>query len=99
MKRTKKIEIRVSNVEYLIIKKKALSSGNSVSEFLRGIALDYTLNYKLTEQEIEIYRLLIEYRNNFIHIGNLFKLGDHFAVKEQTVEVVELIKNHLKKLE
>lgn len=99
MKRTKKIELRVSNVEYLIIKNKAESSGNNVSEFLRGIALDYTINYKLTEEEINVYKMLIEYKNNFIHIGNLFKLGDYFAVKERTVELADLIKKHLKKLD
>ena len=99
MKRTQKIEIRVSKVEYLIIKNKAHSSGNSVSEFMRGMALDYTLNYKLTEEELMVYRMLIDYKNHFIHIGNLFKLGDHFSVKERTVELAELIKNHLKKLD
>jgi len=98
MKKTKKIEFRVTLTEYLIIQKKAKETGSSTSEFLRSIVLDYPLTYKLTKDEIEIYKELNKFADNFRRIGNLFKLGDTTAVKETAVTTALLIREHLNKL-
>jgi hypothetical protein len=92
------IKFRVSKIENLIIKKKALNSGVSVSELMRGLALDYKLSNKLTPQEIECYQLLSKYADNFRRISNLFKLGDTTGVKEASLETSQLIRQHLLKL-
>ena len=96
--KSKKIQIRVSNTEYYIIKNKAKQAGISTSEFLRATALNYDLSYKLTQDEIEVYKLLNKYADNFRRIGNLFKLGDTTQVKEVSIETANLIRAHLKKM-
>lgn len=98
MKKIKKIEFRVTLTELLVIKNKASKSGCTVSEYVRSIALDYPLTYKLTEDEIVVYKQLNKYADNFRRIGNLFKLGDTTRVKETSVETAKLIRKHLNKL-
>jgi len=98
MKRTKKIDSRVTLTEHLIIKNKAHKSGCSVSEYVRNTALDYPLTYKLTSDEIEVYKQLNKFADNFRRIGNLFKLGDTTGVKEVSVDTAKLIREHLNKL-
>ncbi len=92
------IKFRVSKIENLIIKKKALNSGISVSELMRGLALDYKLSNKLTPEEIECYQLLSKYADSFRRISNLFKLGDTTGVKEVSIETSKIIREHLLKL-
>lgn len=98
MKKNKKIEFRVTLTELLIIQRKAKETGCSTSEFLRNIALDYTLTYRLTKEEIEVYKELNKFADNFRRIGNLFKLGDTTGVKEATIDTALLLREHLKKL-
>lgn len=98
MKKTKRIELRVTLTEYLIIKNKADEAGCSLSELLRNIVLDYPLTYKLSSEEIEVYKQLNKFSDNFRRIGNLFKLGDVTGVKETSVETAKLIRSHLNKL-
>jgi predicted DNA binding CopG/RHH family protein len=92
------IKFRVSKIETLIIKKKASNCGVSVSELMRGLALDYKLSNKLTPEEIECYQLLSKYADNFRRISNLFKLGDTTGVKEEAIATSQLIRAHLLKL-
>lgn len=98
MKKIKKIEFRASLTEHLVIKNKANKSGCSVSEYVRNTALDYPLTYKLTSDEIEVYKQLNKFADNFRRIGNLFKLGDTTGVKEVSVDTAKLIREHLNKL-
>ncbi|MFV0140014.1 mobilization protein [Empedobacter falsenii] len=96
--KSKKIQIRVSNSEFYIINNKAKQAGITTSEFLRSIALGYNLSYKLTQEEIEIYKELNKYADNFRRIGNLFKVGDSTKVKEISIETAQLIREHLNRL-
>lgn len=96
--KSKTIHIRVSNSEFYIIKNTAKKAGITMSEYLRATALNYNLSYKLTEDEIEIYKELNKYADNFRRIGNLFKLGDSTKVKEISVETAQLIRDHLNRL-
>ena len=98
MKRSKKLDFRVTLTEHLIIKNKANKSGCSVSEYVRNTALDYPLTYKLTSDEIEVFKQLNKFADNFRRIGNLFKLGDITGVKEVSVDTAKLIREHLNKL-
>lgn len=98
MKKTKKIEFRVSLTEHIIIKNKAKKTGGSMSEYLRSMALGYNLTYRLTADEIEVYKQLNKFSDNFRRISNLYKLGDTTGVKEISIETAKLIRNHLNKL-
>ena len=94
----KTLRFRVSNSEYYIIKNKAKQAGVTISEYVRSRALDYDLTYKLTEEEIIVYKQLNSFSDHFRRISNLFKLGDITKVKEVSVETAELIRKHLEKL-
>ena len=94
----KTFRFRVSNSEYYIIKNKAKQAGITISEYVRSRALDYDLTYKLTEEEIIVYKQLNSFSDHFRRISNLFKLGDITKVKEVSVETAELIRKHLEKL-
>jgi hypothetical protein len=99
MKKIEKINLRLNFSEKRIIEMKAFKSGCSVSEFLRSTALDYPLSYKLTDDEIKVYKQLNKFSRNFININNLFKKGDITGVKEKCIETADLIQQHLKKLQ
>lgn len=93
-----KIEIRVSKLEKEIIKKVSDRSGLSVSDFARRSMLGQKVSYKLTPEEIEIYKELHTFSRNFASISNLFKNSD----PELSVEVRQLVSKvnkHLDKLQ
>jgi len=92
----KRIELRVSSLEKAIIEKKAESSGLSVSEFCRRSALSQKIDYKLTDEELEIYKELHSFKRYFTLISNMFKEKNPDLVK--TVKTTaKQIEEHLKK--
>ncbi|MCT4085517.1 mobilization protein [Elizabethkingia anophelis] len=92
------IKLRVTRLEKLQIEKRAKSTGNSVSEFIRLLALGYEIKSKLNEKEIECYQNLSKFSDNFRRISNLFKAGDVTGMKAETLEASRLIRTHLEKL-
>lgn len=98
IKKLKKIEFRVTYSEHLSIKNRASKSGCTMSEYLRNLAMGYELTYKLTHEEIEVYKQLNKFADNFRRIGNLFKLGDTTGVKQASLETSKLVREHLNKL-
>lgn len=92
------IKARVTKLEQRIISNKAKDAGITVSELLRGLALDYKLTSKLNAEEIEVYKTLSILSLNFIRISNLFKLGDIDGFKKETLETSRIIRKHLMKL-
>jgi hypothetical protein len=93
------IKIRVSRIEKKIIERKSNKAGLSVSEFVRRLAFEKELKSRLSEEEIECYKSLSKYADNFRRISNLFKLGDVTGMKQETMEVGRLIREHLKKFQ
>lgn len=67
------IIFRCTGLEKAIIEKKAEHSGLSVSAYCRATALNQKIGYKLTAEEIEVYKMLVKYHNNFTAIGNLLR--------------------------
>lgn len=97
MKKKELIIFRCTSLEKAIIEKKSVNSGQSVSSFVRSAALGQKIGYKLTDEELEIYRMLTKYHNNFVSISNLLKKKDSAFAKE-IKSTADEIKNHLKKL-
>lgn len=95
--KNKVLRFRVSALEQQIIQKKINSTGLTMSEFLRRLSLDLNLKNKLTNDEIECYKNLSKYADNFRRISNLFKLGDVTGMKNETMETSRLIRKHLEK--
>ena len=90
------IKIRVSRIEKKVIERKSERAGLSVSEFVRRLAFEKELKSRLTDEEVECYKSLSKYADNFRKISNLFKLGDVTGMKKETMEVGRLIREHLK---
>ena len=90
-----RIEFRVSSLEKAIISKKSEHSGLSISDYCRRSALQQNISYKLTTEEIEIYKMLVQYRNNFASIGNLFKNNEPISVELK--KLIHQLDEHLKK--
>lgn len=97
IRRKRKIECRVSNTELLILKKKAERAGITLSEYIRGTALNYELAYKLSEDEIKSYKLLTELKSNFQRIANYMKYKATDELRTAITETIQLVNKHLKK--
>lgn len=91
------IKFRVSKIEHAVIIKKAEEAGISVSEMLRGLAFNYKFSPRFTDEELEIYKTLSKFSNNFSRINNLFKNGDVEGMKTETLNTANEIREHLLK--
>lgn len=96
MRKEEYIKFRCSPLEKAIIEEKAKLSGQSVSSFCRSSALNKKIGFKLTEEELQAYEMLVKYHNNFSRITNLLPNKDTELVNEITTTVQE-IKQHLQK--
>ena len=96
--KNKEFRFRVSPLEHQIIKNKISKTGLSISEFMRRLSLELELKNKLTDDEVECYKNLSKFADNFRRISNLFKIGDVTGVKNETLETSRRIKKHLEKL-
>ena len=92
------IKLRVTKIEKLLIEKKAKSTGQSISSYIRNLALGYDVKPLLTEQELECYLTLSKYADNFRRISNLFKAGDITVMNNETLDTSKIIRQHLEKL-
>lgn len=98
MKRTEKIELRVTKLEKKLLEKRAGESGLSVSEYLRRAGFGRKIGYKLTPEELEVYKDLHTYHRHFSSLSNLFKKG-HPDFWKEAQSLMQEVKQHLKKLE
>ena len=92
--KTDKIEFRCSKFEKKIYKKKAQKAGLSLSEFCRISMNRNSVKSRLTFEQIELYRMLVKYHNNFKSIGNLIK-KKHPDLYVKVYQTAEEIKAHL----
>lgn len=88
------VQFRCSIYEKKLLKVKADKSGLSISEYCRRAAFDDRIIERLTEEQIEMYQMLVKYQTNFKLIGNMFRKRN----PKLAVEVVKLaneIRQHL----
>ena len=88
------VKFRCSLFEKKLLKIKAKKSGINLSEFCRRSALDVKIIERLSEEHIQLYKMLINYHNNFKSIGNLYKNKDPKLIEEIN-RVTSEIKFHL----
>ncbi len=89
-----KIEFRCTLFEKKLLKVKAKKAGITMSEFCRRAAFEIRIIERLTDDQIEVYKMLITYHNNFKSIGNMFQKKDPNLTSE-VYKLAEEIKNHL----
>ncbi len=92
--KSKVVRFRCSTYERNLLKLKARKSGLSLSEYCRRAAFDDRIIERLSEDQIEMYKMLIDYQNNFIRIGNMFKKRNPRLATEVT-QLAKEIKDHL----
>lgn len=90
------VKFRCSSLEKRILVTKAKLCGLSLSEYLRRAAMDKTTIERLSDEEIELYKMLVKYHNNFKSIGNMFK-GKNENLTNMVYDTASEIKKHLKK--
>ena len=88
------IQIRCSIYEKKLLKKRAARAGISLSEYLRATAFKLKMVERLTPEQLECYQLLIQYKNNFMRISNMFKKSDPRLAKN-VEDLAEEIRTHL----
>lgn len=98
MNKTKRIEIRLTLLEEKLLKIKARETGLPVSSYIRNSALGKKLPKQLNESELEVYRELKKFHNNFTFISNLLKKGDYGTMLSEINIVQQEILVHLKKI-
>ena len=91
-----RIEFRVTKLEKKLIEKKAKNSGLSTSDYCRRTALNRELNFRLSDEEIEIYKDLTKYKTNFSRLSNLIKVK-HPKTNEYILRLAKEIGEHLTK--
>lgn len=96
MNKEQNIIFRVSDLEKGVIELKAEETGLSVSAYCRKTALGKKIGFKLTSEEIEIYRELHKYQSDLTRISNFFKVQDP-GLANLTRATAEEIKKHLEK--
>ena len=89
------IKFRCSFYEKKLLKIKAKRCGLTLSEYFRRVALEQKITERLTEEQIGIYKMLINYHNNFKSIGNMFRKRNP-KLTEMVYGLANEIKSHLK---
>lgn len=94
MNKKQVIIFRCTNYEKKLLKVKAKRAGLTLSEFCRKSANEKVIKERLTDDQIDHYKMLIKYHNNFKAIGNLIK-NKHPNLYEKVYQTAQEIKQHL----
>ena len=98
MLKNHRIEIRLSEIDKSILQKKSEETRMSLSQYVLSCALKLEIKNRLSADEIECYKTLSKYADNFRRISNLFKLGDTDGFKKECLIASAEIREHLLKL-
>jgi len=90
------IKFRCSTYEKKLLTVKVKRSGLTLSEYFRRIAFEQQIVERLSDDEIEIYQMLVKYHNNFKAISNLVKMKNP-NLSSTVLELANELKLHLKK--
>lgn len=88
------IQFRCSIYEKKMLKLKAKKAGLSLSEYCRSSAFENNIVERLTSEQLEHYVMLVEYKNNFSRIGNMFK-NRNPRLAEEVEQLANEIRTHL----
>jgi len=89
------IQVRCSIYEKKLLKRRAARAGISLSEYIRATAFEKNIVERITPEQAETYQMLVQYKNNFTRIGNMFRIRDPKLAKE-VEDLAREIRTHLK---
>ena len=88
------VQFRCSIYEKKLLRVKANKSGLSISEYCRRAAFDDRIIERLSEEQIEVYKMLVKYQMNFKLIGNMFRKRNP-KLADEVVLLANEIRKHL----
>lgn len=88
------IKFRCSVYEKKLIGKRASRAGVSLSEYCRNSAMGNSLVERLTPEQLEVYQMLVVYKNNFVRISNMFRKQNP-KLSIEVMELADAIQQHL----
>ncbi|WP_339628697.1 mobilization protein MbpA [uncultured Maribacter sp.] len=88
------IQFRCSIYEKKLLKIKAKKSGLSISEYCRRAAFGHRIVERFSDEQINVYKLLVQYQVNFKRIGNMYKKRNP-KLSEEVVQLANEIRKHL----
>ncbi|MGB7786933.1 MAG: mobilization protein MbpA [Salinimicrobium sp.] len=91
------VKFRCSIYEKKLLQVKAKRSGLSLSEYCRKVAAEKDINERLSDEQMEIYRTLVKFHNNFKAIGNMFRKRDP-KLSTAVYVLADEIKLHLQQI-
>ena len=91
------VKFRCSSFEKKLLLLKAKKSGLSLSEYCRRSSFQLEITERLSEEHLQVYKMLLKYHNNFKWIGNMFRKKDP-KLSQAVYNLAEEIKIHLQKI-
>ena len=89
------IQVRCSIYDKKLLQRRAARAGISLSEYIRNTAFDKNIVERITQEQVETYQMLVQYKNNFTRIGNMFRKRDPKLAGE-VEDLAREIRTHLK---
>ena len=88
------VQFRCSIYEKKLLRVKANKSGLSISEYCRRAAFEDRIIERLTQEQIEMYKMLTKYETNFKRIGNMYRKRNP-KLADEVVQLASEIRQHL----
>ena len=92
--KTQILKFRCTLFERKVLEAKSKRSGLTISEYCRRVVFDKEIVERLSDEEIDIYKMLIKYSNNFKSIGNMYSKKNP-KLTAMVYELADEIKTHL----
>ena len=92
------VKFRCSVYEKKLLNVKAKRSGLTLSEYIRRTIFEKEIKERFSEEQIQLYKMLLKYHNNFKSIGNMYRKRNP-KLTEAIYELADEIKVHLKKFQ
>ncbi|MBC9796276.1 mobilization protein MbpA [Sinomicrobium weinanense] len=88
------IKFRCSQFEKKLLRIKAKRAGLSISAYCRMAVMEDRIVERLTEEQLDAYKMLVQYHNNFKRISNMFRKRNP-KLADEVVQLAQEIKTHL----
>lgn len=91
------IKFRCTVYEKRLLAVKAKQAGTTLSAFCRDALMEKQLKERMSDEHISIYKMMVQYHNNFKRIGNMYKKNNP-KLSGEVVNLANEIRLHLKKI-
>jgi len=93
VKKDSKIAVRCTALEKKVIEIMADETGLTTSDYIRKCAMNKVVKIRFSSEELEHFRTLQKFHNNFRSIGNLIK-GTK-GINEETLKEIKQVREEI----